>query len=111
MHLEVKVDVEEKTIRLPKLLLWYGSDFGGDAGQVLRAIRPMMMAPTSTLTSTPTATSSPSTTWPSSSAGTTMTVAMTLAGLLASDQSPLLSEFKVAYSDYDWSLNESKADR
>ena len=59
----------------------------------------------STLTST--TTTSSSSTWPSSSAGTTMT----LAGLLASDQSPLLSEFNVAYSDYDWSLNESKADR
>ena len=102
MHVEVKVDVEEKTIRLPKLLLWYGSDFGGDAGQVLRAISPMMMDPTTTLTSTPTATLSSST-----AAGTTMT----LAGLLASDQSPLQSEFKVAYSDYDWSLNESNADR
>ena len=102
----MKVDVENKTIRLPKLLLWYGSDFGGDVDQVLRAITPMMMAPTRTTATTTTTSSSSSSSWPSSSAGATMT----LAGLLAGDRSPLLSEFKVAYSDYDWTLNESKSD-
>ena len=87
----------EKVITLPKLLLWYNSDFGGDAGEtaVLRTIS-SMMTPTTTTTTSPTTT-------------TIATTASTLAGLLADDQNQLLlSEFKVKYSDYDWSLNESR---
>ena len=51
MLIEVKVDVAEKVITLPKLLLWYNSDFGGDAGEtaVLRTISPMMTPTTSAL--------------------------------------------------------------
>ena len=96
MLIEVKVDVAEKVITLPKLLLWYNSDFGGDAGEtaVLRTISSMMTPTTTTITS-------PTTT-------TIATAASTLAGLLADDQAQLLSEFKVKYSNYDWSLNESR---
>ena len=95
--LEVKVDVAEKVITLPKLLLWYNSDFGGGAGEtaVLRTISPMM-TPTTNITTSLTTT-------------TIAIAASTLAGLLADDQAQLLlSEFKVKYSNYDWSLNESR---
>ncbi len=78
----MKVDEETKTIRLPKLLLWYGSDFGGNVGEILAKIGPMMSTSTTTTTSS-------------------------MIEMLISNKTTL-SEFKVEYNEYDWSLNERR---
>ena len=76
---EVHVDESEKILRLPKLLFWYGKDFGSNLEEILIKVVKMMRNISS--------------------------VRATIDSILTKGT---LAEYKVEYNPYDWTLNESE---